>query len=148
MDDLVLLRNSVVGFARIAEGRAVITELADAEGPGRHFELCCVDPSERYARMVVALNGRDGALYLGKAVVEEYDKVSLAEFTEIVRMHVTAVVMGHIIEDRTVDPNGCLLACKTTMLLDGEEFVDRHSTLFYRRNSARRITFRYAGYRD
>lgn len=143
-----MLRDSVLAYAGIAQGRAVVTDIADADGPGKHFELRCVDPSERYARMVVALNGRDGALYLGKAVVQEYDKVSLAEFTEIVRMYVTAVVLGHIIEDRTVEPNGRVLACKTTMLLDGQSFVDRYSTLFYRRRNARRTTVRYAGYAD
>jgi len=70
------------------------------------------------------------------------------EFTEIVRRHATAVVLGHIVEDRTVGPDGRLLACKTTMLLDGEEFVDRYSTLFYRRGGTRRVTVRYAGYTD
>jgi len=146
--DLVVLRNSVLACAGIAGDRAVVTEIAETDGPGAHFELHCVDPSDRYARMTMARNGRDGTIYLGSAVLE-YDKVSLEEFSDIVRAHVTAVVLGHIVEDRTVGPDGRLLACKTTMLLDGEEFVDRYSTLFYRRGRrTRRVTVRYAGYAD
>lgn len=149
LDDLAALRNSVLAIVGIAEARAVITEIAvDNVGSGAHFELHCVDPSERYARMVVALNGRDGELYLGSAAVFEFREMSPGEFSEIVRMHVTAVVRGDIVEDRTVGPNGALLACKTTMLLGGEEFVTRHNTLFYRRGRTRQITFRYSAYQD
>lgn len=142
-----MLRDAVLDLARIAEGRAVVTEVAERDGPGRHFELRCVDPSDRYARMTIAWNGRDGALYLGSALVLEFDKVSPVEFTDIVRSHAVAVLLGHITEDRTVDSNGQLLACTTTMLLDGEEFVSRYRTLS-RRKDARRVTFRYAAYTD